>query len=239
MNDHYDAKIARHYAAYRPDLHCQILDHLIHPYEFFKTGLDVGCGTGYSAIALAKYCDRVVGIDASKSMLDAAQSHPRVTYFNQAADELSHLEEEAFQVVTFAGSLFYTKTVSLHKGLVQKCPPGSVILVYDFEVLLNEFIEALGIDCPSGISDYDHRTNLSDWVGFAVEQSGSKRLRLNVSEHQIAHLLLSDSSRYQAVLSRFPNGDPFSSILHHLVRLPGERQLNADIYFNRYRVFGA
>ena len=52
-SEHYDSFTAMHYAAYRPPLHEVILDKTIE--GKFDLGLDVGCGTGTSSIALASF----------------------------------------------------------------------------------------------------------------------------------------------------------------------------------------
>lgn len=72
MNEKYDRAIATHYSAYRPPLHDIILEYVLLENEIFSVGLDVGCGTGYSAIALTKYCSQVHGIEPSSSMLQEA-----------------------------------------------------------------------------------------------------------------------------------------------------------------------
>lgn len=61
MSEEYDEAIAYHYNAYRPPLHEVILSQVLGKDERFQNGLDIGCGTGYSAIALAKYCSQVYG----------------------------------------------------------------------------------------------------------------------------------------------------------------------------------
>src|SRR5690625_4484968 len=70
--ERYDANAAAHYAAYRPPLHAMILGRVLTGNASFDIGLDIGCGTGYSAVALAKYCKFVYGIDPSPSMLNRA-----------------------------------------------------------------------------------------------------------------------------------------------------------------------
>lgn len=238
MTERYDSTAARHYAAFRPLLHGLILDRVIRPNESFQVGLDVGCGTGYSAVALTKYCDRVFGLDPSRPMLDAAQRHPKITYLQGSGDALGQLPVQVFDVVTFAGSLFYAKTDRLRRELVRVCPPGGTIVAYDFEVLINEVIAELGADCPAVASDYDHRANLSDWAEIAVDSSGTERLRLDVTGREMAHLLLADSNRYDAFVRRFLNGDPFESLVDYLESSSGKNHLDADIYFTRYRVLG-
>ena len=55
------------------DAFCKLLS----DYDMFDnnaTILDVGCGTGRYALALAKYCNKVVGVDLSSRMLDIART---------------------------------------------------------------------------------------------------------------------------------------------------------------------
>jgi SAM-dependent methyltransferase len=238
MTERYDSTAARHYAAFRPPLHALILERVIRPKESFRVGLDVGCGTGYSAVALTKYCERVLGLDSSQSMLAAARRHPQITYLQGAGDALSQLPIPMVDVVTFAGSLCYVKTDQLRKALLRVCPAAGIILAYDFEVLLDEVIAELGVGCPAVASDYDHRANLSDWPEFAVESSGTERLRLPIAGAELAHLLLADSNRYDAFVKRFPKGDPFESLVDYLGRSSENLLLQANIFFSRWRVLG-
>lgn len=239
MTERYDSTAARHYAAFRPPLHRLILDRVICPHESFQAGLDVGCGTGYSAVALTRYCDQVFGLDPSRSMLDVAQRHPKITYLQGSGDALGQLPVQVFGVVTFAGSLFYAKTDRLRSELVRVCPPGGTIVAYDFEVLLSAIIAGLGADCPAGASDYDHRANLSDWAEFTADSSGTERLRLDVTGREMAHLLLADSNRYDAFVRRFRSSDPFESLVGCLEDSRVQVHLDADVYFTRYRILGS
>ncbi len=236
MTERYDTKAAIHYAAFRPPLHKPILERLIPPLESFRVGLDVGCGTGYSAVALSQFCDRVFGLDPSQSMIAEAQWHPKISYIHGSGESLATLPVQTFDVVTFAGSLHYAKTDRLRQELVRVCPPGAVILVYDFEVLLNTAVADLELECPVTASDYDHRANLYDWAEFGVEKGGTERLRLEVVEDEMAHLLLADSNRYDAIGTRFSEGDPFESLVDYLRHSSRAIHLDADIYFTRYRV---
>ncbi|MEO9894623.1 methyltransferase domain-containing protein [Aurantibacter sp.] len=79
MSADYDTINAEHYAAYRPPLHQVILEKCLQK-KTHNIGLDIGCGTGNSSIALAKFCNRVIGIDPSKSMLERALLHAIVSY---------------------------------------------------------------------------------------------------------------------------------------------------------------
>lgn len=238
MTERYDNTAARHYAAFRPPLHRPILDRVFRPHESFRVGLDVGCGTGYSTVALAEYCAQVFGLDPSRSMLDVAQRHPKITYLKGSGDALGQFPVQSIDVVTFAGSLFYAKSDGLRKELLRVCPPGGTIVAYDFQSHLNALVAELKVDCPAVASEYDHHANLSDWDEFSADGSGTDRLRLDITASQMAHLLLADSNRFDAFAKRFLDGDPFESLVRHLSRSYRQLQLEATIYFTRYRVLG-
>jgi SAM-dependent methyltransferase len=236
MTERYDRSAAAHYAAFRPPLHSLILDRVLRPGETFRTGLDVGCGTGYSTLALARYCDAVLGVDASHEMLNSARAHPKITYAHGAADALSQLPVRTFEIITFAGSLFYTKNEGLRQELLRVCPPGGSVVVYDFEVLLDEVMTGVGVSPARVASDYDYLADLSGWSEFAVVAKGAEKIRLEVTSAQLTHVLLADSNRYDALSGLFPNRDLFKSVVDLVDRSSGRSHLQAQIYFTRYQV---
>lgn len=77
------------------------------------TILDVGCGPGHYAIALAQMgATRVVGIDLSPTMLDVAQKKARAAGVEdrcrfELADFLTFSSEEAFDFVVVMGFMDY------------------------------------------------------------------------------------------------------------------------------------
>ncbi len=178
MTERYDNSAAWHYAAYRPPLHCLILERIFQSDETFHAGLDVGCGTGYSAIALSRYCDHVFGVDSSRAMLDSAETHAKVTYIHGELDSHIHLPARKLDIVSFAGSLFYTKSDSLRDALTRFCSPGGTVVVYDFGVLLYEVLTTLGVDCLTHTTDYDYTVDLSDWEEYIIEIGNTERLAL-------------------------------------------------------------
>lgn len=117
MTERYDGETAAHYAAYRPPLHERILEGLVESDEEFSSGLDLGCGTGCSSVALRKYCERVCGVEVSREMLELARAHEGITYHVGSAGDLERLPGNPFDVVSFAGSMFYTKSPALRKSL--------------------------------------------------------------------------------------------------------------------------
>lgn len=235
MKEQYNSAVARHYAAYRPPLHGPTLSQLLDSKETFSIGLDIGCGTGYSAIALANYCAQVFGVDPSEAMLAGAEEHPRVTYICTKGDDLSGMPVRSVGVVTFAGSLCYTKSNELRQELDNVCIPGATVAVYDFEVLLDEVLSSLGIDMPAVGSDYDHAANIVDWTEYSVDMVDTGQLRLGLSSEELVHLLLADSNRLEAFSEKFATPDPYEAVVDLIERMSDTHELSVDIFLARYR----
>jgi SAM-dependent methyltransferase len=234
MTHQYSDQIAKHYAAFRPELHGLILRRLVPPGEHFHTGLDIGCGTGYSAIALAHHCDRVLGLEPSQPMLDKATIHPKISYVLGSGDDLSVVAEDCLDVISFAGSLFYTKTDRLKAGLLRKLAPDGVVLVYDFQVNLEDLIASLGVSCRSVASGYNHVENLCDWPEFTSEVTSTDQVHLKLSAQEASHLLLANSNRYKSLRERFPHANPFDCLTEQIMRKNKDPQVLASIYYARY-----
>jgi SAM-dependent methyltransferase len=92
---------ARRYAAGRPYFHPLVTAQLraFTGVPRFARGLDVACGTGQSARALAEICEAVEAVDVSAEMIGEAEVHERVTYQVASAERLP-FEEGAFNLVT-------------------------------------------------------------------------------------------------------------------------------------------
>jgi len=234
MTNEYSNTVAKHYAAFRPALHEVILRRLIRPSERFRIGLDVGCGTGYSAVALAEYCNHVIGLDPNQPMLDKATAHPKISYVNGYGDDMSVLGQDQFDVISFAGSLSYTKTNKMKSELLRTLASDGVVLVYDFQMFIDDLTARLGMFCCSAALDYNFAENLCDWPEFTSEVVSTDRVFLQLSAQEAAHILLANSDRYRLFQERFPDTDPFCGLIDYIRRLGGEPQLNADIYFARH-----
>ncbi|BDS06255.1 hypothetical protein NT6N_12950 [Oceaniferula spumae] len=236
MSERYDKATAGHYAAYRPPLHELILDLSLDAEESFASGLDFGCGTGYSSVALAKYCQHVSAVDASLDMLDLAEPHPRITYTHGTVESVSGSPARPFDIVTFAGSLFYVKSKALHSALSSACGTGCAVIVYDFEILIDELLNDIGIEIPAQKSDYQHDVGLSEWNDYALETDISKRVKLTITPQQAAHILLSDSTRYDVLRTEFSQEEPFDSLVKRYQETKNSVSVSADIWSKRYRL---
>ena len=126
---------AQRYARHRPNVHPTVVRSIVAmlgPAAPAAWALDVGCGTGQSARALAELADRVVGIDVSSGMLAAARAETgaRVDYLRAAAERLP-FASGAFDLVT-AGLAFHWFDQPRFLGEARRVlAPAGWLVVYD------------------------------------------------------------------------------------------------------------
>lgn len=213
FND-YDHVTASHYAAYRPYLHSKILDEYLEENIKYNFGLDIGCGTGHSSIALAHYCNKVIGIDPSQEMLQKSLSHSRVDYALHNSINLG-FASNYFDIITLAGSLYYAKSQKLLNEIVRVGTSTGKILVYDFELIMEEIHKMLEIDCNSKQeSDYDHQVNFSglDEKNIKIEKEFSKSYSIKISLSNLTHLLLSSKDNYTFLAEMYGDDDLYNKV---------------------------
>jgi SAM-dependent methyltransferase len=122
---------ARRYAVARPYFHTFIVQKIA---DFTKTprfgrALDVACGTGQSARALARIADLVEAIDISPEMIAECEPHARVS-FQVAAAEQAPFDDESFALAT-VGLAFHW--FDQHKFLAEArrvLRPGGWLAIY-------------------------------------------------------------------------------------------------------------
>ncbi len=238
MSKTYDTITAKHYAAFRPSLHAPILSKSIKEYLLFGNGLDIGCGSGRSTVALAEYCTVVVGVDPSQEMLDKAIQNPKIKYLQGFLKELA-LGKNFFDIISFAGSLFYAKSQSLCDEVVRIGKPGSKIIIYDFEVLLKDSLKKLDLSrCTSLISHYDYDVNFSGLNKKSLKTLKAERNKVNlsVSPSDLAHLVLSEKAVYKALEKKWKSEVVFEKLrdIFHAKSSGKNHPLEANIYYSVY-----
>ena len=234
MIEEYSQTLAKHYSSFRPSLHEEILRRLLIEGETFEYGLDVGCGTGYSSIALADYCSRVYGIEPSESMRKEAIRHKKVFYLEGSGEALP-LPAGSIDIATFAGSLFYTRSLALVDELKRVCRDRSPVIVYDFEILVGTVLSQLGINVRDDEPGYDHGLNLSGYDSFTEQTTAKAQIDLYLNSVELAHVLLSSGGRYDALSKQFNIVDPFDVLTQALAAIQDDRYLlKVDIYYSKY-----
>lgn len=234
MSEKYNNATAFHYASYRPPLHDMILDRVIYN-EKFDNGLDIGCGTGYSTIALCNYCNKVYGIDPAPSMLDKTIPNNKIEYMSGKGSSIP-LNNSSIDIVTLAGSLFYAKSKGLTKELIRICKTEALIIPYDFEIILDDILLKNGITQEKIESDYNHEINFSDDPNF-IEQCVSKEMiTLELYPVQLVHLLLANSNIYEAFALHLNQTNPYGVLLENLRSKKNIHQVSANIYYSKYKI---
>jgi len=229
----YDAITALHYSAYRPPLHSHILGRALQENKTRRFGLDIGCGTGRSARELALFCDHVVGLEPSKSMLHKCEKHLNVKYVNSPGEQMP-IAARSVDVVTLAGSLNYIERYPLVNELVRVCHAEAEIVVYDFEIDLTSFDEFLGVNLTSCSPEYDHSTNLSEHKNFDEVTIVEDEFSTNASPLEIAHLLLSNRERHNALCEKYRNSNPVLLVEDEIASMANISSFNALIFYSVY-----
>jgi ubiquinone/menaquinone biosynthesis C-methylase UbiE len=128
-------RLARSYALHRPAIHSAILDRIVAalPPDFdAAAALDIGCGAGASTLALARYAQRVTGVDPSPAMLAFAQDALPGAKFVVAGAESLPFESATFDLVTAAGSLNYANVRVALGEISRVLRAGGYFVAFDF-----------------------------------------------------------------------------------------------------------
>jgi ubiquinone/menaquinone biosynthesis C-methylase UbiE len=229
----YDESIATHYAAYRPPIHEIILKRAIASSDNQRLGLDIGCGTGRSSSALRKYCHLVVGLDPSEAMLRKVEKLEGVIYVNAAGEQIP-IGEDLVSIVTIAGSLNYIDREMLVIELKRVCRSDAAIVVYDFEIDLSNIEEQLKLERINKLSEYDHATNLCGHSEVKETSVVDDVFTLDLNPSEVAHLLLSEKGRYEALHEKYQVQNLFDSLKNEIEAKEYISSVNANIYYSLY-----
>ena len=168
-------------------------------------------------------------------MLARAAEDDRATYFAAAAEQLP-IRNSTVDLVTFAGSLFYADRDACGVEIRRVCSRDAKVIVYDFEILLDEILLRCGIDPQAAGSNYDHAANFSGDSGFAEVMVNKERISVEISASELTHVLLSDSNRLDQFVNKYGTTDPTGSLERDLRSGTDRLSVEADIYYSRYRV---
>lgn len=236
MSEQYNNEVSKHYVAYRPPIHSKILTQaLSHCGDSkFHLGVDIGCGTGLSSQALAKFCTEVLGIEPSAEMLAQTESTESISFIQSTGEHIP-IKEGSSDIVTFAGSLSYAKSNALVKELIRVCRSGSIIVAYDFKVRLSDFMSRLEAEITAKPSNYNHAENFAGYNQFKELKVFQGNLTLSMTSEQLAHVLFSSMKYYLALIERFGELEAFSEVVKAL-GVGSVHQVNVDTYYSIYQV---
>ena len=238
MTSEYDDITAFHYASYRPPLHIKILAKCLGD-ESYQTGLDIGCGTGQSSIALSNFCNRVFGVDPSADMLSKGMIHPKVSYSQFDKTQID-FKDDRFDIITLAGSLWYAKSQKLLDEIVRVGEKNSRVLVYDFQVLLDSILAKLGFEKQEDANSYNLQENFSGLDTSKIEELsyGRDRIRFQMSAKELTHIVLSVKDRYEFFKDLYGFQEMFDTMVEKIASNSKSKRIDieADTFFTQYQV---
>ena len=229
----YDETTAKHYAAYRPPIHEIILKRVLASSGKPRTGLDIGCGTGRSSRALKTYCDLVVGLDPGEAMIRKAEWFKGVLYLNATGEQIP-LAGNLIDIVTIAGSLNYIDQGMLVSELKRVCRADAQVVVYDFKVDLSNVETLLEFEPVNTTFDYDHAASLCGHSEVREVIVIEDVLMLDLNPFEVAHLLLSEKARFEALHYKYQVADLFDSLRNDIETRGLVLPVKADIYYSVY-----
>lgn len=213
----YDQITAEHYAAYRPALHVPILQRYVDEKSYGR-GLDVGCGTGQSTLALTHFCGEVWGVEPSLSMLERAAPHSQVQYRHYDGARFP-VADGYFDLITFAGSWYYARSQTVLDETVRVGRDKSLVFLYDFDLVTQPVLDRL---LPKGQhtspSDYDHQACFDGLDQSMVREEGrwQDQISIDIAPADLAHLFLSVKETYQVLAENYGTIQLWETITHQL-----------------------
>ncbi len=236
MFNDYDQITATHFVAYRPALHGIILRTGLDNLQLGQ-GLDIGCGTGHSAIALTEFCQQVVAIDSSQEMLKKVTAHPNIIYQCRPGYQTG-LKDKSFDVITLAGSLNYIKSQELVDEVIRLLRKNGVVLIYDFEILLDDVFKLLQMDKGRNDEAYDHEIDFSGLKHepLNLSKKQSENVKLTIHPDQLAHLILALKGPFHYLKDKYQKTDPYLPLRKTLQEITNAEpwKISGRIFLTRY-----
>ena len=124
---------AERYAAGRPFFHSIVINRVrefLSLNEPLARALDVGCGTGLSSVALKEIANRIIGMDASPSMIAHAPRDARIAYVVAVAERLP-FSEQAFDLITLSQVSHWLDRKVFFAEACRVLRPASWLVAYD------------------------------------------------------------------------------------------------------------
>lgn len=131
FKDHFSAQSAG-YARHRPHYPPELFTHLA-GLGGRKLAWDCATGNGQAAIALAPHFERVVATDASRAQIDAAMSHPGVSYRVATAEE-SGLPDDSADLITVGQALHWFDTARFFDEASRVLVAGGCVAAWCYEL---------------------------------------------------------------------------------------------------------
>ncbi|NNE78279.1 MAG: class I SAM-dependent methyltransferase, partial [Pricia sp.] len=174
----------------------------------------------------------------SQEMLENALQHPKVLYSIHEAEKLK-FDNNSFDIITFAGSLYYAKSQKVVDEVVRVSKMGTKVILYDFEILLNDILAKLQFE-PGQSNTYNHQ---EDFSGLQCEtmvlvSKKKEKIYLAIEAEQLSHLILSVKEQFIFFRELFMENDVHKALTTKLKNAYSleKFQIEATIFYSQYHV---
>ena len=156
-----------------------------------------------------------------------------VLYINATGEQIP-LARNLIDIVTIAGSLNYIGQAMLVSELKRICRADAKIVVYDFETDLSIVETLLEFEPVNTLSEYDHAANLCGHSEVREITGIEDVLMLDLNPFEVAHLLLSEKARFEALHDKYQVADLFDTLRNDIETRGPVLPVKADIYYSVY-----
>lgn len=144
-----------------------------------KQVVDIGCGAGILAEALAKHGANATGIDMSQALIDAAQAHAKeqnlaIDYHKQTVENLAESQAESFDIVCCMEMLEHVPDpIAIVAACEKLCKPGGLIFLstinrnaksFALAIVAAEYILKLVNKGTHAYQSFIKPSELADWA---------------------------------------------------------------------------
>jgi SAM-dependent methyltransferase len=194
-----EADVARSYAA-RPPYAPALFEHLLAQIPGRGRALDIGCGPGTIAIALADHFAEVIALDPSAPMLEAGRTadagrHPNLVWLQARAEDLE--SERGFDLVTAGTSIHWPDHARLFPKLAAWTEHLAVIVNAELAVpceveateFLKRWLDVMAARTPELRGPYDTVAFAAEgrrheaWIDITQRRSFAHRIRQRVETY--------------------------------------------------------
>ena len=133
MNFFNPKTVAERYAKGRPYFHRLIIQRakdFLSIDSPLPLALDLGCGTGLSAVALKEIAENVIGTDVSREMIALAPKDKNIAYFVSNAENLP-LNENEFNLITISQAIHWLNRKKFFSEARRVLKEKGWIIIYD------------------------------------------------------------------------------------------------------------
>lgn len=126
------ASAAARYARSRPFFHPIVMERIrlnLRLKGRLPVGVDVGCGTGQSSLALTELVDQVLACDIAYEMLAHAPEHPFIR-FEHGAGERIPFETQIADLLTVSQAFHWLERAAFLREAHRVLKPGGVLAIY-------------------------------------------------------------------------------------------------------------